>query len=111
LHGCRSWPRCTAHRLQLKFTCPEPFETMRSVYATTTLVNRCFLQMGPEADGVTPTLFFNYDEIMVSSDFHCKVVITVHGRLRTHLGKTLRSSGSTPSTWRALRIQRLQDLE
>jgi hypothetical protein len=73
---CRSWARCAAHRLQLKFTFPEALETMRSVYATTTLVNRWFLQMGPEVDGVPPTSLFNFDEIMVSSDLHCKLVTT-----------------------------------
>jgi hypothetical protein len=72
----RSWARCAAHRLQLKFTFPEALETMRSVYASTTLVNRWFLQMGPEVDGVPPILLFHFDEIMMSSDLHCKLGAT-----------------------------------
>jgi hypothetical protein len=62
--------------LNLKSLTPELLETKRSEYATSALINRWFSSMSPEVRGINPCLIFNFDETMLYSTSHAKIIIS-----------------------------------
>jgi hypothetical protein len=75
------WGRRTAKDQNLKLTFPEAIDTLRLRFATSALVTRWFGLMQPEIVGTPQNLIFNFDEIMVSAEPHCKVVTSCDKRV------------------------------
>jgi hypothetical protein len=60
----------------LEFVFPEALEAMRSRFARCALIRLRFQQIDAEVAEVPHCLMFNFDEIMVTADLHCKTVAT-----------------------------------